>query len=670
MATSGAMSTSNDRVKYQITITQNSQDVNNNRSNVTVSVRFYRTNTGYTTYGSGAVYCKINGTTYTAAVTSNQKITNAGIVLFTKTLNINHNTDGTKTLTTSAWINLNTPLTSSEQSYSQALTTIPRATTPTINVSTVALGGSITVSMPRASSSFTHTLRYNFAGATGTIGTGLGTSKTWTVPLSLANQIPNTTSGTLTIACDTYNGSTKIGTKSTTVKCTVPASVVPTISTIAVAETVSGLAAKIGAYVQNQSKPQVTITAAGAYGSTVTTYISKVGSSSFNGASFTISNLRQSGTVAINVTVTDSRGRTATKTQNITVLPYQIPEIAAFTGLRCDQNGTADEEGQYVQLSYNYEISALNNKNDKTITIAYKQVDAADYTTLKTESNYSANTTYIPSTVFSVDNSYKFRITVADYFKTVKFELEIGTAFTLVDYSAGGHGMAIGKVAETEDLLDVALPILARDGISYTPIPGGTDLNDITAPGAYGSAENAPSYTNCPITSGTFTLEVMAAGGAGQIYQRLTYASKTSAMTYERVYYGGSWGAWNKIQDFDGVILWSGAQYMSDTQTVTLSAPISAQPHGITLVFSRYSNGAANDHNFIEFFVPKSLVAQKPGVGHSFLMATNVLTYIATKYLYINDETIVGHANNTATGTANGITYTNNAFVLRYVIGV
>lgn len=672
MATSGAMSTSNDRVKYKITITQNSQNVNNNTSNVTVSVRFYRTNTGYTTYGTGTVYCKINGTTYSASVTPDNKITNAGIVLFTKTLNISHNADGTKSLTASAWINLNTPLTSSEQSYTQALTTIPRATTPAVNVSTVALGGSITVSMPRASSSFTHTLRYNFAGATGTIGTGLATSTTWTVPLSLASQIPNTTSGTLTITCDTYNGSTKIGTKSTTIKATVPASVVPTISSIAVTEGVSGLAAKIGAFVQGQSKINVVITAAGAYGSTISTYISKFGSSSFNGASFTIGNVNQSGAVTLNVTVTDSRGRKTTASQTINILPYQIPEISVFTGIRCDQDGTSNEDGQYVQLTYAYDISPLNNKNDKTVTIAYRQVGVSSYTTLKTESNYSANTTYVPTTVFSVDNSYEFKITVADYFKSVKFDLEVTTAFTLVDYSAGGKGMAIGKVAETENLLDVALPMLARSGISYSTIPTGTDLNNVMTPGFYGSDVTAANsaYANCPITAGTFTLEVMSAGGQGQLYQRLISCTATTSVTYERWYYSNSWKAWNKIKDFDGTLLWSGAYYMSDAQTITLSEPISAQPHGISLVFSRYSNGAANDHNFVDFFIPKTIVAQKPGVGHTFLLATNVLTYIATKYLYINDGTIVGHENNTATGTANGITYTNNAFVLRYVIGV
>ena len=587
MATSAAMNTSNDRVKYKITITQNSQNVNANTSNVTVSVRFYRTNTGYTTYGTGTVYCKINGTTYSAAVSSSQKITNSGIVLFTKTLNISHNADGTKTLTASAWINLNTPLTSSEQSYSQALTTIPRATTPTLSSSSVNLGAAVTINLPRASSGFTHTLTYKIGTASGTIGTGLGTSASWTPPLSLGSQIPNATSGTVVITCATYSGSTKIGTKTVNLTVTVPSSVVPSIGAITLTETVSGLAAKVGAFVQGQSKIAVQVSASGAYGSTVANVISKFGSSSFNGASFTIENLNTSGDVTLSVTVTDSRGRKATKSQTVTILPYQIPEISTFTGVRCDQGGTVNEDGSYVKLSYSYEISPLGNKNDKTVTIAYRQVGASSYTTLKTESSYSANTTYVPATVFSPDNSYEFRITVADYFKSVKYDIEVTTAFTLLDFSTGGRGMAIGKVAESEDLLEVALPTLFDAPIQYP----------------------------------------------------------------------------NKL-------LWSGAWYMNENQTAALSDKVSNQPSGIVLVFSRYSGGQAQNYHWKCFFVPKYMVANHASQGFTFTMNAVDFAYIASKYLYISDESISGNAANTATGTANGITYANNSTVLRYVIGV
>ncbi len=96
MGTSSTFSTSNSHVKYNIKINQNWQSVEGNYSNVSVWVDFWRDNSGYTTYGSGTCYCKINGTTYSASVSPSQKITSSGITLYSQTLNIYHEADGVK----------------------------------------------------------------------------------------------------------------------------------------------------------------------------------------------------------------------------------------------------------------------------------------------------------------------------------------------------------------------------------------------------------------------------------------------------------------------------------------------------------------------------------------------------------------------------------------------
>lgn len=129
MGTSGEMSTSNSHVKYNISISTNWQSVGENYSSVKVKVNFWRNNSGYTTYGTGTVYCKINGTTYSAGVSPSQKITSSGITLFEKDVAVPHNNDGSKYLETSAWINLDTPLSSSEQWYGEWLSGIPRSAT-------------------------------------------------------------------------------------------------------------------------------------------------------------------------------------------------------------------------------------------------------------------------------------------------------------------------------------------------------------------------------------------------------------------------------------------------------------------------------------------------------------------------------------------------------------
>ena len=128
MAVSGNLSTSNDRVKYNITVTESNVNTANNTSDITVSVKFWRTNTGYETYGTGTVYVTIDGTQYTQAVTSSQKITNAGIVLFNKKVTIQHNSNGAKTVNVKAKISLGSVLSSDYQGFNVTLTTI--ATTP------------------------------------------------------------------------------------------------------------------------------------------------------------------------------------------------------------------------------------------------------------------------------------------------------------------------------------------------------------------------------------------------------------------------------------------------------------------------------------------------------------------------------------------------------------
>lgn len=497
MATSSAMNTSNDKIKYKITVTQNSQSVSNNTSNVTVSVRFYRTNTGYTSYGTGTVYCKINGTQYSEAVTKDDKITSSGIVLFSKTLNIAHNADGTKTLATSAWIKHDV-VTSSEQSYSQALTTIPRATTPTLSASSVDMGSSVTINMPRASSSFDHTLTYSFAGATGTIGTDLGTSKAWAVPLSLASKIPSATSGTCTITCKTYNGTTLIGTKTVSLTVKVPSSVVPSISSVSVTEAVSGLDAQFHAYIQNKTKFRVVTSAGGIYGSTIKIYSTAINGITYSGSTITSGFITKSGTVAITTTVTDSRGRKASKTTNVSVLAYSAPKIASFTAFRSDSAGVQTYDGQYITVKANFSISALNNLNSKSHKFEYKAKSGSEWASLGSGSVYSQNTQTTFTTTVSTESSFDVRLVVTDYFGSATAFAELPTAFTLMDLHSGGRGIAFGKVSEIADEMEIDMDVDFYKNIQM----GGWRRTDDEKNIYFSSTESAQNVHNCKLYGG------------------------------------------------------------------------------------------------------------------------------------------------------------------------
>jgi len=679
MATSGTYTTTI-RTGYQIKLVWEvtSQNVTNNTSAVTVKAQLVSTGSSYTINSSATKSgtLKINGTSYSftfnASLSGNQTKT-----IVTKSVTVSHNADGTKSCAFEVNAGINVTLSGTYYGTVTAkgtgtFNTIPRASKPSLSASSVEMGKSLTITTNRATSAFTHVLSYSFGSLSGTIASNVGASYAWTVPLSLANAIPSATSGSGTITCKTYNGSTLIGTTSVSFKATVPASVVPSISSVAISEAVSGIAAKFGGYVQHQSKLKVAITAAGAYKSTVTKYQTVIQSVTYSGASFTSNIITASGTMAVKTTVTDSRGRTATVTNNVSVLAYALPKITTFNAFRCDANGNEDTDGTRVKVELNFSISSVNNKNDKYYEVVYRKKDSNEsWGAIASGNIYSRNESFVSGSYFNVDYAYELALQLYDYFSGSRAELDIPTAFTLIDFKANGKGIAFGKVAETDNLLDIDFPILARRGVSYEPIEAGTNLNDITAPGFYGSASaGSANFVNCPFSSGTFTLEVMDAGMEGQLYQRITSCSKDSSISYERFYYSNAWGDWKKIKDFDGALLWSGAWYMNASQTATLSQKVSDQPNGIVLVFSRYSSGQAQNYHWRTFFIPKYMVANHASQGFSFLMNDVTFSYICSKYLYIHDDKIGGNDNNVSTGTANGITYANNACVLRYVIGV
>lgn len=160
MATSSAFSTTNKYIKYNITVTESNVNTAKNTSDVTVSIKFWRTNTGYTTYGTGTVYCTIDGTAYTASVTTSQKITHSGIVLFKKKVTIKHGSNGAKSLSVKAKIS-HSRFSSDYHTFTTALTTIVTAPSAPTNFS-ISAGFSNYVGIG-------DTINLSWAGASGTI---------------------------------------------------------------------------------------------------------------------------------------------------------------------------------------------------------------------------------------------------------------------------------------------------------------------------------------------------------------------------------------------------------------------------------------------------------------------------------------------------------------------
>lgn len=477
MAVSPALNTSNQYIKYKITVIEGVADVGNNTNPVTVTVNFYLTNTGYESYGSGTVYCKINGVTYSAAVTSGQKITSSGINLFSKTVTIPHSADGSKTIYVSAWIS-HSVVTSSEQGFNVELTTIPRATTPTM-ADSFDMGTAVMISTPRASPNFTHTLVCTFGNQQFNIALNVETSFSWTVPLTLADAIPNATSGVGSITCHTYNGSTLIGSKTISFVAKVPSAIVPIVNSVVIDEAVEGIKAKFSAFVQHHSKASVTAKASGVYSSTVVgyqvtvrnldgvllaTYMAQDVSDITTGSTI-ITDVLSWGTakIKLGVKITDSRGRSASVSYDKAVLAYEPPKITSFSAFRSDDSGEPDYEGTKLKVIVNFSISTLNNLNDKYYEILYKVKGVSSWAgTLVSGNVYSRNDSFITEALFSGDSAFELAIRVWDFFvpdaNGIHATVDIPTAFTLVDFRASGKGIAFGKVSE-KDAMEIALDV-------------------------------------------------------------------------------------------------------------------------------------------------------------------------------------------------------------------
>lgn len=116
------------------------------------------------------------------------------------------------------------------------LTTITNASTFTIP-SNVILGDSVNFSITKKVPSAKHTLRLSWYGLESDLANNIDTSYRWTVPESLANDIPNSSSGWGTIFLDTYVGGKLINTQSKTFTAGLSLNrVKPTFSRIALAD--------------------------------------------------------------------------------------------------------------------------------------------------------------------------------------------------------------------------------------------------------------------------------------------------------------------------------------------------------------------------------------------------------------------------------------------------
>ena len=460
-----------------MTITQNKRNASTNQSNVTVKMYVQSDSSSYGAYNLDAsgntVKMTVNGKQVVNKTMAMDFRNKATVQLASWTGAISHGSDGSKKLDCSGSFTISgsSYLSGGNISCSIELESIPRATKPTLSSPSVALGSAVTINISPAVSSWTHNIYYRIGTGSWTrFATGVKAKYSWTVPLAIASSYPTATKGTITIGLNTYNGSTQIGgTQTVNLDITIPASVAPSVSAVTVSEAASGLA-NFG-YIQTKSKLKIVASASGSYGSSIRSYVYDIGSQSYSGLENTYTMgevVRDSGTVAVTVTVTDSRGRTASKTVSITVLAYSPPQITHFECSRCgDANGSANANGQYLKVTFGYSVSPLNNKNKASYLLKYSVYDDGKWGGLISGTQYTYSGTYISATaILNTASTYQVGLVVTDSFGTASFYKEIGTAVRLLSYIVKRFAIAIGKIPEIDNIFDVALETIFRKKVT------------------------------------------------------------------------------------------------------------------------------------------------------------------------------------------------------------
>lgn len=464
-------SSSNNGLYLNVYIEQGAQNIANNTSNVnwrvTVSRPVYFHT--YNLQGDSTLSLSLDGRNVHSS-NPTWEVWDGEATLASGSSTISHNADGTKTFALSCTFNPNNGLHKIMTVRANvSLTTIPRSSS--VRVSAGVIGSSVTININRQNSSFKHTVRYKWAGKSGTIASNVDTSATWSIPVDFANDIPNSASGTGTIYVDTYSGSTKTGTQSTTFTASVPGNVKPTFSSVTLSDlngAAQNLISNSDTFIQVISNIKVAFNGAkGTYGSTITGYraeiVGKNQATNSNGGSLGIMNYH--GTIKIRASVSDSRGRWSDAREvSVTVLEYFAPALS-FSIARTGSTSST------LTATRNAKIAPLTvaGRQRNTMTLTFKVAKLG--TNVFTVDNGHATGTWssISSLVNSQANlagnylanqSWVVIGILEDKFTRTEFMVNVATESVVFSYDRSGVG--VNKIRE-RGALDVKGDIYAND---------------------------------------------------------------------------------------------------------------------------------------------------------------------------------------------------------------
>lgn len=601
--------------------------------------------------------------------------------------------------------------------YYHTVEPLPAPATITLDKTSCCVGNQLIININKAFDDYTVDLEYTFFDSSGYIEQKYKPKKSyWTIPLLLAEQIPNLTSGICSVRCVTYdeNGQ-RLGSSQSSFTLTIDDTLAPTLDF----RVLSDIAEETTTFICNLSNINIIGKALGQYGATIKSVNAKVGGlrnsfatynkswigdpdSTFYGYGTIID---KSGQIPVEVTCSDSRGFTTTKTITVDFIDYCNLTLDSCTVKRCDTNGNLEDEGDNALVQINGRVSATLN-NTYAAKIRYKPTGATDKLSWKTVEVKGTSGIYefnISKVIKGIEatKSYNFEIIVndtLDEYKRTTYKIILDCNNVDIDFYGKGTGIAFGGVATEPGIADFFMPIKARKGFEPVDFEY-SDFNKFVDEGTFvsgngattGGISHAPAYEGVGQSILIVHLSSVQKSKNGDYYKKTIHqtlirvSEKTGISSrtptgvevwFRTGYYGVNvidgynWDSWRPLIRTTDRVLWKGAYYMTGNHTANLSESISAQPNGAALVFSTYDieNNTPNEYGWQIFYIPKSMVPLT-SAGYQFTLTWGDFNYIGRKYLYIRDKSILGNDNNKNKGTNSGITYDNSRFVLRYVIG-
>ena len=438
----------------KLVLTEESTSVSLNQSTVSYSFYITRGNTGF--YASQPFSWNITIGGQTIAIsnfkfqisTSNdpdEQLIKSGKIYVT------HGTDGKKTMSFSvstpdaSWISPSYGPTAMSMTGEWELTPIPRAST--ITATNANIGSETTISISRASPSFTHTISYVFGEKSGIIATKTtNTSVSWTVPTTFYAQIPKAKSGTCTITCETFSGSTWLGKETTTFTATAsealckPSVSGTVVSIDALSKTLTGGTSKLIRYV---STARATITATAKNSATIT-------KRTVNSQTLTSTkDFAKVETGSFVFAATDSRGYSNSATKTASIVQY-VPLTLTPTVTRLTPTGDTVK----VSVKGNYWTGNFGAvTNTLTLSVQYKKTGGTFGTAVAISSPTISGTSYFGSVQISgidYQEAYVFRIVAKDKAVTLTRDVDISQGVPVFDF--GKNDFRFNVPVNTKDI--------------------------------------------------------------------------------------------------------------------------------------------------------------------------------------------------------------------------